>query len=277
MTVLDGVTAEHVTAHPYPHLVVENAVVQDLCERLIDEFPPLSLFTKGRPVGDNVKIYFPAWRAFSDDRVSDLWKQFLRRHLTHEFYSQLIHVFRTHLLLEYPDLEQEWGRNLESFRVGSAGSDNFSRCDVLLDALIGIHTPVSGAPRLERRPHIKVHNKFLEGFLYLRPDDDDAPGGDYEFFSIKPGAVPRFGKWAQTDRSCLQLERTVPYGKGVLVFVLNTSRSIQALTPRGHGERPFMYANFTVQTSRLLFDLNYGEFARAHRYLRSVYDRVIPA
>lgn len=190
MSVLDAVTADDLTIEPFPHLVVENAITEDLCRRLIDEFPPLSVFTNGRRVGDNVKIYYPSRLALGDDRISDAWKRFLSEHLTSAFYAQLIAVFGERLRAEYPRLERSYGRSLESLRVGQAGRDDFSECDVLLDALIGVHTPVAGAQRLERRPHVKVHDKFLEGFLYLRPDDDDAVGGDYELFSVKPGARP---------------------------------------------------------------------------------------
>lgn len=277
MSVLNGVTAAQVTCEPYPHLVAENAIDATLCQRLIDEFPPLDVFTKGRDVGENVKIYYPQHFAVDDSRVSDLWKNFLLEHITPGFYSQVIDIFGDFLRTEYPNFEREVGRTFETLRVGVEGRDEFSDCDVLLGSLLGIHTPVSGAPQLERRPHVKLHDKFMEGFLYLQADDDDADGGDYEFFSVKPGRQPRFGKWAQTDRDDLAVERTVPYGKGTLVLVLNTSRSIQALTPRGAGTRPLMYANFTLRTPRELFDLNYGVFGRAHRILRAAYDRIAAA
>jgi hypothetical protein len=274
-TVLDGLGPNQATPDPYPHVVVENAIDPELCRKLIDEFPPLSVCTGGRKAGDNVKFYYPARRALGDPRVSATWKEFLRAHLTAEFFAQFIHVFGAFVEEEYPELERTHGRRLAAFRPGVAGRDDFRSCDVLLDALIGVQTPVSGAPRLERRPHVKGHDKFIDGFLYLRADDDSATGGDFEFFSVKPGARPRFGNWAQTNRRHLDLARTVPYGKGTLVMALNTRRSILALTARGPGTRPLMYANFTMQTSRRLFDLDYTLYGRTHRYLRQTYDKML--
>lgn len=269
MTVLDGVNSCQVTPEPYPHLVLEKAIEDNLCGQLINEFPPLSVFTQDRLVGDNVKIYYPAGRALQDNRVSEVWKYFLREHLTRQFYLDVLRVFEPFIELEHPEFKGK----LKSLRTGVAGVDSFRDCDVRLDALIGIHTPVAGLPRLERRPHVKGQDKFLEGFLYLRPDDDTAEGGDYEFFSVLPGCRPRFGRWAQTDRRNLRLDRTVPYRKNTLVIVVNTSRSIQALTPRGPGNRPLMYLNITVQLPRMLFDLDYTPTGRAHRFVRRLMDR----
>jgi hypothetical protein len=277
MSVFDGVRSDRVTVTPYPHLVVQNAIDRQLCQELIRQFPPIEVFTRGRRYGDNVKLYYPAHRALHDSRVSGVWKIFLRHHLTRAFYQQALDVFRPFLNIEYPHLESQYGRSLDTLRVGIAGQQTFEECDILLNALIGIHTPVTGPARLERRPHVKVHDKFLEGFLYLRPDDDDAQGGDYEFFSVPTGTRPRYGRWAQTDRACLTLERTVPYRSNTLVTVVNTSRSIQAMTARGPGRRPLMYLNITIQTPRMLFDLNYSPAGRIHRLLRGLLDRVAPA
>jgi hypothetical protein len=109
----------------------------------------------------------------------------------------------------------------------------------------------------------------------LRPDNDTAPGGDYELFSAKPGGTLRFGKWAQTRRDRLILEKTIPYGKNTLVMVINNPRAIQALTARGPGQHPLMYCNFTVRTPYKLFDLDYTPWGLTHRYLRGYYDRLI--
>lgn len=262
MTVLDGITTQQVTRDPYPHLVVENAVDEDLCRALVNHFPPLAVFTGGRRFGDNVKMYYSAQRAAGDARVAPIWKSFLNDHLTPAFYQQVLRVFRPFLVEEHPGLE------LDALRLGVQGRDGFDTCDILLNASLGIHTRVAGQARLERKPHVKDHDKFLEGFLYLRPDDDQAEGGDYEFFSVRHGARPRFERWAQTDRDCLNLERTVPYRKNTLVMVVNTRRSIQALTARGPGQRPLMYFNLTVRTPRRLFDLDYTLAGQAHRFLR---------
>jgi hypothetical protein len=209
-----------------------------------------------------------------DSRVSDTWKDFLAAHLTAAFFTRFVEVFESFVKTEYPGLQRTHGRRLQEFRPGVAGRDDFRNCDVLLDAMIGVQTPVAGPPRLERRPHVKGSDKFIDGFLYLRADDDTASGGDFELFAVKPGARPRFGKWAQTDREDLELVRSVPYGQGTLVMALNTSRSILALSSRGPGPRPLMYANFTLRTRRRLFDLNWTAYGGTHARLRAWYDRL---
>lgn len=275
MTLLNGVKPESVTLEPYPHLVLENALESGLRRELIDGFPSLDVFTGGRDMGENTKIYYPAVKACDDPRVAEVWKSFLQEHLTADFYRQIAQVFGPAIRQELPDLEATFGKPLESFTVGIDGEGSFEQYDVLINALIGIHTPVSTGLKLERRPHVKNVDKFLEGFLYLRPDNDTAPGGDYELFSAKPGGTLRFGKWAQTRRDRLILEKTIPYGKNTLFMVINNPRAIQALTARGPGQHPLMYCNFTVRTPYKLFDLNYTPWGRTHRYLRGYYDRLI--
>jgi hypothetical protein len=132
--------------------------------------------------------------------------------------------------------------------------------------MLGLHTPVTGPPRQERRPHVKGRDRLLTGFLYLRADDDTAEGGDFELYRSR-SAPPRFARWRQTDARGLQLERSVPYGRNTLVVTLNTRRSIQALSARGPGTRPLMYFHFLARVRRKLFDLNYTPVGRAHEAL----------
>ena len=271
MNVLSSRSAADVSPEPYPHLVVEHAIDEDLCRSLTREFPPIDVFTNGRPVGDNVKFNYPAVRALVDPRVSRQWQQFVRDHVSPEFYRDIVRVFGPFLRQEYPDLESRLGP-LDALRTGVLRRDGFERCDVLLDGLLGLHTPVAGPPKLERRPHVKGRDRLLVGFLYLRADDDAADGGAFEIFRIDEG-TPRYARWRQTDRRGLRLERTVPYRPNTLVVTLNTRRSIQALSARGPGTRPLMYFHFLVRVRQKLFDLDYTSLGRAHEALHDALER----
>ena len=271
MNVLSSRSAADVTSEPYPHLVVEPAIDAELCQTLTREFPPIDVFTNGRRVGDNVKFNYPAVRALADARVSARWKQFLRDHLTPEFYRDIVRVFGAALRREYPDLESRLGP-LDGLQTGLLRRDGFERCEVLLDGLLGLHTPVTGPPRQERRPHVKGRDRLLVGFLYLRAADDAADGGAFEMFRAGD-RTPRYGRWRQTDRRGLQLERTVPYRANTLVVTLNTRRSIQALSARGTGTRPLMYFHFLARVRHRLFDLDYTSMGRAHEVFHDALER----
>jgi hypothetical protein len=271
MNVLSSRSAADVTADPYPHLVVERAIDDELCRSLTQDFPPIDVFTNGRRVGDNVKFNYPAARALADPRVSVRWKEFLRDHVTHEFYRDIVRVFGPALRREHPDLESRLGP-LDALRTGLLRRDGFECCEVLLDGLLGLHTPVAGPPRQERRPHVKGRDRLLVGFLYLRADDDAADGGAFEMFRVGE-RTPRYARWRQTDQRDLQLARTVPYRSNTLVVTLNTRRSIQALSARGPGTRPLMYFHFLARVRHKLFDLDYTSVGRAHEVLHDALER----
>jgi hypothetical protein len=271
MNVLSSRSAADVTSEPYPHLVVERAIDDELCRSLTRAFPPIDVFTNGRRVGDNVKFNYPAVRALADPRVSARWKEFLRDHVTQEFYRDIVRVFGPALRREYPDLESRLGP-LDALRTGLLRRDGFERCEVLLDGLLGLHTPVAGPPRQERRPHVKGRDRLLVGFLYLRADDDAADGGAFEMFRVGE-RTPRYARWRQTDQRDLHLARTVPYRSNTLVVTLNTRRSIQALSARGPGTRPLMYFHFLARVRHKLFDLDYTSVGRAHEVLHDALER----
>jgi hypothetical protein len=253
-TLLSGVDPGCVSVDPFPHLVVHDALDDELCRTLIREYPPLDTFTGGRRHGDGVKIHYPAVRSLADATTSAAWKALVSAHLTREFFQDLIRVFRPHLLREYPDLETRFGP-LDTRRIGLRRRDDYSQHDVLLDAQISVHTPVTGAPCADRGPHIKITDKPLEGFLYLRPDEDDSEGGDHEIFSIRPDAAPRFGRQQTIDRAQLRLEKRIPYRRNTLVVLLNSPRSVQGLSPRTASPLPLMYFNFLAQMREPLFAL----------------------
>ena len=105
----------------------------------------------------------------------------------------------------------------------------------------------------DRHASLKITDKPLEGFLYLRPDHDTSVGGDHEIFSIAPGATPRFGRQQTIERDALRLEQRVPYRRNTLVVLLNTRRSVQGLSVRTTSPLPLMYFNFLAQMPEQIF------------------------
>lgn len=256
MSLLSNITPEQVIAEPFPHVVVENALDEQLCQQLIREFPPLETFTQGESVGSNQKIIYTGARALSNPDVSARWKKFIQEHLQPPVWGEMLRLFRPYLLRAYPAIEQRFGR-LEQLRPGIRNIDDDSHCDLLLDSELVVHTPTVGPPAMERGPHLKTRDKPFVGYLYLRPDEDDSQGADHVLYSIKPGASLLFDQVQAVDPALLTVEKVIPYRRNTFIFFLNTPQSIQGLTLRSVAKVPLMMYHLLAQMPAPLFDIDF--------------------
>ena len=268
MSLLSNITPDQVVAEPFPHVLVENALDEELCRQLIREFPPPETFTQGRPVGSNQKLIYTGARALADPDLSDGWKSFISEHLQPSIWAEMLGLFRPHLLGAYPDFEQRFGK-LDELRPGVRNIDDYSRCDLLLDSELVMHTPVVGRPAAERGPHLKICTKPFLGFLYLRPDEDDAQGADHVLYSIKPGPSPLFDQVQATDPELLTAEKVIPYRNNTFIFFLNTPESIQGLTPRSPSGVPLLMHHFLVEMREPLFEIEFKSEALGPGFVRT--------
>lgn len=252
MSILSKLSPNEVIAAPFPHVAVENAADPELCRQLIREFPPVEVVTRGRPYKSSDKIYLSANNARQASLLTAAWKRALRDYLQPCVWHDLVRLFRPHLLGEYPDFEQRFGR-MDELRVGLRERDDFSKCDVLLDAKALMHTPVTGQPAAERNPHLKRLSAVFFGYLFLRPDEDDSQGADQAFYSLKPGAELLLDENQTLAPSLLNLEKVIPYRRNTFVCFMNTARSIQAITPRSVTDTPYLALHFTVYLKDHLF------------------------
>jgi hypothetical protein len=275
MYILRDLIPEQVVTDPFPHLVMEQALDDSLCRQLVHEFPPLEEFTRGRPYRSNQKFLYRGSQALRDPSLSATMKRFFQEYQQPCVWDDLIRLFRPHMLAEYPDFERRFGA-LDRMRIGVRDVDDFSKCDVLLDSKLVLHTPVTGQPSVERGPHIKIRRTLFLGYLYLRPDHDDSLGADHVFYSIKPGGELLFDRTQATDPDLLQAEKIYPYRRNIFVLFMNSPRSVQGLTMRSVTDVPWMSFHFTAHVRAPLFELNMRpgaeplDFEDARWYKRSV-------
>ena len=245
-----------ISTDPFPHVLIEPAFAPELIDELVDSFPPLDTFVRGRKVADATKLHLKATEALDSAAVSARWKQIVHEHVSRQHLATLVQLFDTQLAAEYPRLHEQLQRP-QDLRIGLRNRDGYGDHDLLLDAQFIVHTPARTAPATDRGPHAKVENKLFEAHLMLRPRSDDTPGGDLELFSIRPGCCPRFGRRNCTDERFLVRSKVIPAGCNRLFLFLNTPRSLQRWSIRGRGDVPLMYFNFLVETPAPLFALRH--------------------
>ena len=240
---------------PFPHLVIHDVLDAGLAAQLTQSFPPLPFFTGGRRFPDCTKRHYSGSRIMRDQKLSPALRDFMRDNLQQQLLERLLELFGDTLYAQYPQLDKKLG-NPHGWKIGVRYQDDFERADALLDCQLSLHTPTYGStPAADRGPHIKMTDKLFVGHLFLRQPDDNSRGGDLEMFSLKPGAQPRFGRDNVTDRSQLQLHKTVPFTNNTLVFWLNSPTALQGFAPHAQGDSPMTYVNFFVGLEHALFEL----------------------
>jgi len=237
-------------SEPFPHLVLPDALPEDLCACLMAEFPPTEWIAGRHEAGDNRRWSWPAARTLSDARLSPAWRELIRFHTSPAFLAQVVRAFREPLRRLYPRLEAELGPG-ETWRAGVRGRDDFEAADVLLDAQICINTPVA-APTSVRGFHVDRPDKLFAGLYYLRAPDDRSCGGDLQIARFR--AARRFREY-EIDERDVEVVRTVPYARNVLVMFLNGRDAVHGVTPRAVGPQPRRFVNLVGALRRPLFDL----------------------
>jgi hypothetical protein len=249
-TVLTGRGPEDVVLEPYPHIALENALDDQLCTELLEQFPPIEAVAQGADLGSNSRFSLKAHLASESAEVSPLWKQVVGAHVSAQFLAELIATFGEAILKTYPNFETEYGP-LESLRLGLRGVDSFDTADVLLDAQISVNSPVTGRPNSVRRAHLDDPEKLFAGLFYLRHPDDDSTGGDLEI--CRPRSRPRGFRGPLVYNRFVEPVTTVKYGRGTLVLFLNTPQSLHGVTVRSKTEVPRYFINLVAEVKKPLF------------------------
>lgn len=264
-TLLAHVDSSRVLAEPFPHLVVENALPEDLCLELIAEYPPLEVITREQGPTSNQRFSLSASEIMGcDTRLSPLWQEFVRQHTSAHFYAQVVNLFGEHIRACYPTLEGTVGA-LEELSTGVRFTDTGAEADVLLDAQICVNTEVIGAPSAVRRVHVDSPNKLFTGLYYLRHPDDNSAGGDLELYRFK--GSPRGFRMAELEDRYVEVVKTIRYQRNTLVMFINTVDALHGVTERAVTPFPRYFFNLVGEIRQPLFDLERYQKSRAKSYL----------
>jgi hypothetical protein len=246
---------------PFPHLIVEDALPEDLCLKLLSEYPALEVITNGAEVTSNQRFSIPASQTLSHSAISPLWQEFVRLHTSKLFYDQVLDLFGDHIRAMYPSLEKDIGA-LESLKVGIRNSQVYSDAKIALDAQICVNTSVVEAPSAVRRCHVDDPHKLFTGIYYLRQQDDTSAGGDLEFYRFK-GAKNRFHV-AEIDDRYVEVVKTIKYRRNSLVMFLNNIHALHGVTQRAVTPFPRLFFNLVGEAKSPLFDL--GRYQESGRW-----------
>jgi len=266
LSVLARATRTDVASDPYPHLILEDALPDALCQALIDAYPAPAVVGAG--ARSNQRWSMPTTAALASDGVPDIWKRFVDHHASPAFFSEVCDVFGDQIVERYPTRFPDEA-TLRALRVGVRNRDVLRRqgpnasdsdvgVDLVLDAQIAGNTPVL-APSSVKTVHVDSGNKLFTGLLYLRLPEDDATGGDLEVVRFRRDLTRaqyarRFDGMFVDDAS-VEHVRTVPYRRNVLFMFVNGPNALHGVTVRQPTPHRRLFLNLVGEVKTPLFEV----------------------
>jgi hypothetical protein len=243
-SIISRVTKDDIRRDPFPHVVVENALNDELYEALAKSMPTAEYIGEriGKEIVSNERYNYVSEHLLNDPAVDQVWKDFVTYHASERFLHQFLGLFHEDLVAANPGVEEKTGP-LRELRVGRRNHDTFDRHDILMDCTAVINSPVSGRPTSYRGPHIDKPYKLFGGLFYMRLPEDDSAGGDLVLYKYREGGH-RFheveseyrGNRFDIDEQYVEEVTTIPYRANTLVlYPINRYAlhgvSVRSITP----------------------------------------------
>lgn len=245
LSILGRASRADVISDPFPHLVIKNALPDDVYERLASEFPSLNVIAGDATPQDNKYYFLPAAQAQANHSVSRLWKEFMAYHTSPAFLSEVVALFGNQIRTMHPHLEHAFGKRLEDFTACARDTGEENDVDAQMECqLVSCTTALNRAT--PKGPHVDRECALYAGLLYFRLDGDDSTGGDLEIQRFT--GVPRF----EADTNEIPVDRvetveTVRYERNTLVFFIHSAYSLHAVSARSATPYPRRHVNFVTE------------------------------
>jgi hypothetical protein len=240
LSVLGKAKISDVCLEPFPHIIVSDALPEDVYANLNANFPPEGVLGI-EPHLNNKRWDFDARSVAKNRLIPAIWKGMIAYHASGQFFQQIADLFFEAIHRRYP-LQFPSRDYMETMRAGVRRVDSFRTADVLMDAMISGNTPACSATSV-RTTHIDQGRKLYSGLFYMRRADDDSIGGDLTISQLRPEYrdVPKrlklFRK-SYVDEKYVETVKTVRYSRNTLVLFINTLDSLHGVTvrkPTRHG------------------------------------------
>lgn len=185
LSVLGKVSSSDVKLFPYPHIIIEDALPQEIYENLAANFPQNNKFGSKRQVQlSNRRMNIPASRFLDlqagfrtrEKKKRNLWREFISYHVSESFVSEIIQLFSTGLTHFRPDFIRDIemrNSSLTNFTSRTRYTSEAEHSDIVLDCQVGINTPAK-TKSIVRGPHTDNPNEIWAGLLYFKHKSDNS-------------------------------------------------------------------------------------------------------
>ena len=227
LNILQKVTKANIIMDPYPHVIIENALPDNLYQQLENEWPEGFLNSGHESLTDekgHTKRYL-SYRAINENYISNLWKEFFAYHTSNEFYQYALSVLSDAITHYYPD---HASKILNSTAVPRTEvNQKQSNTPFVTDCQFVMNNPL-GSDQTSRTAHLDNPQEIYAALFYMRRKDDQSTGRDLEIFS-SPTLTPKLGKKRiVTDE--IRLVKTCAYKPNSVLLFLNCRHGIHGVS-----------------------------------------------
>ena len=227
---------------PFPHLVIENALPNEICDELIENYPTkkfqemsdFNLSNKRLDLMYKKSLKGPGPSIWNDNEIPAIWQNFLKQNSSEEFKLNFKEIFEEKFIEIYnnpfPELEK-----------------------IYTNIAVSANSPVQENSNSVRRAHLDQPTKLYTGLYYLRDKNDHTNGGDLEILkwkkSVKNGLDKSYhARNSEINNNKVDLIKTVKYSKNTFIIFLNTIESLHGVTER---EKTSYMRKFCVLTGTI--------------------------
>jgi hypothetical protein len=262
-SVLAKVTKDDIRRDPFPHVVVPDALPNDLYEALATTMPTAEHISEriGKKIVSNERYNYMSEHMLADDTIATVWKDFATYHSSAEFYAQFLDLFHEDLVTANPGVEEKYGP-LRDLRVGTRNRDTHETHDILMDCTAVIGSPVTGKPSSYRGPHVDKPYKLFGGLFYMRLPEDDAVGGDLELYRYRSDEHKFSSSQSEYGDSRFDIDPkyveevdTVPYAANTLVMYPINRYALHGVSVRQVTPHQRRFVALVGDMPDMLFDL----------------------
>lgn len=168
LSLLQNFNKENFFLEPFPHIVIKNALPEDLYNELHNSYPINKFINESK---NNFRLELNPEQVKKDNEINNLWKNFVLFHSSKEFCHQIFDIFSKTIV----DTELNFFKHKDELYNLKVAENPGDDADITSSLGIRCNTPVT-----KKSSTIGIHvgapSKFIESLFYMRDQNDNAGG-----------------------------------------------------------------------------------------------------
>ena len=212
-----------VNAKPYPHVIIENALDENIFNELKSKLP--ESYVGGQPVGPDQSKRVKYHVLQEDDwPISNIWKEFFEFHTSKEFFDQVLDMWEP--------FNVKYAVARDSIVIGKGKA--YGKANCYTDCQFVRHNVVTEGTTT-RTPHVDNKNEVYAGLLYFKHDNSTGGGFNIHKQTFVSG-------WDSKQNNELYepgpIVDTCAYKDNNFVMFFNQKYAVHSVEPRAGVQSP---------------------------------------
>ena len=268
ISVLHNASRAQIRYDPVPHIIIKDCLDIEyyklLEEAYISDDELINYYKKKnslKNIKENTRVNI-LFNEIITKKVkwknSQIWSDFVKYHISENFYKDLLKLFAPEIKTIFPLLEPMLQSSLEKISIKYFQNNKFyndkDNKSIFLEGDIGINT-TSNITSSVRKYHVDGMQKIFGGLLYFKRVNDNAIGGDLEFYRLKYNNSMTINKSVELNKNQLEFVSKIKYEPNTAIFWLNSPNAIHNVTPRSPSDvsRRLVYFSGRVDDKTLFY------------------------